>query len=310
VTKDLATVFLVLSGTLCLASGFLVVALGFAYWIHPARDGAAALTLRVGAEQGAAEATPDEERLRQAGAIIERHVRQWGVLDPRVSVMDAEAGLLRLELPGADTERLERFLGSRAELELQLVERELLPGEERHEDGEPAPPGMEFACERASSDAARTPPCYLLHASPVIEGRDIARATPEPDQFGSPAVRVVFSPEAGERFRRFTAAHVGDRLAIVLDGEVVSAPSIQGEIGREALISGEFSAEEAEDLALRLKLGEMPALAVVRAEPISPEPWLVKPRLGLLAAALVFAVSLAGAVWSTVRFFFIRPAKA
>ena len=309
-TRSRATVLLVLSGVLCLASGVLALVLGFVYWIHPARHGAVALTLRVLAEEGDPEAKHDEERLRQAAAVIERHAHRWGAPGPRVSVMDAEAGLLRLELPGADTERLERFLGSRAELELQLVERELLPGEERHEDGEPAPPGMEIACERASSDAARTPPCYLLHASPVIEGRDIARATPEPDQFGSPAVRVVFSPEAGERFRRFTAAHVGDRLAIVLDGEVVSAPSIQGEIAREALISGEFSAEEAEDLALRLKLGEMPALAVVRAEPISPEPWLVKPRLGLLAAALVFAVSLAGAVWSTVRFFFIRPAKA
>jgi preprotein translocase subunit SecD len=94
---------------------------------------------------------------------------------------------------------------------------------------------------------------------------------------------------------------VGERLAIVLDGEVVSAPLIQGEVAEEALISGEFSAEEAKDLALRLKAGGMPALALVRAEPISPEPWLVKPRLGLLAATLVFAVSLAGGVLSTVR---------
>jgi len=301
VTRGRATVFLVLSGALCLVSGFLVVALGWAYWIHPAQDGAAALTLRVRAEEGAAEATHDEERLRQAAAIVERAVRGWGVPGPRVSVMDAEAGLLRLELPGADTERLERFLGSGAELELRLVERELRPGEERHQDGEPAPPGMEFACERASSDAARTPPCYLLHASPVIEGRDVRRATPDVDQFGSPAVRVVFTPDAGDRLRRFTAAHVGERLAIVLDGEVVSAPLIQGEVAEEALISGEFSAEEAKDLVLRLKAGGMPALALVRVEPISPQPWLVKPRLGLLAATLVFAVRLAGGVLSTVR---------
>lgn len=71
-----------------------------------------------------------------------------------------------------------------------------------------------------------------------------------------------------------------------------------------------FSEEDVKDLALRLRSGMLPSLSGVRAEPIPPEPWLVTLRVGLLATALAFAVSLVVVVLRHRSYFRGRPADA
>jgi len=94
----------------------------------------------------------------------------------------------------------------------------------------------------------------------VITGRDLknARAGIDP-QTNQPDVNFSLTPAGAEKFRRETGRNVGRRLAIVLDGTVESAPTIQSQISGEGVITGRFTAQEADELAKVLRAGALPA---------------------------------------------------
>ncbi len=100
---------------------------------------------------------------------------------------------------------------------------------------------------------------YLLRKSAIITGRDLRTARRGQGQFGEPVVNFYLVPTGGEKFAEFTAAHIGDPAAIVLDGNVISAPVIRSRIRDEGYIEGNFDIETAEDLALMLRAGALPA---------------------------------------------------
>jgi SecD/SecF fusion protein len=116
---------------------------------------------------------------------------------------------------------------------------------------------------------------YLVEAEPVLTGSSIvdAAAVPDPD---APDVLTnvtfVLDEEGASTFRRITGRNIGRRLAIVLDGMIQSAPVIQSEIpSGEARITGNFSFEEAEDLAIILRSGALAvAVRVVEAQVVGP----------------------------------------
>ena len=309
-TRKSAFILLVPCAALFLLSGLLAVILCFWYWTHPARDGAVAVTLRVAAESAEGGRSPDGERLGQVAADVERVLRQSGVRGPRASVADAEARRLRVELPGAGPEEVGALLQDRAELEFRLVERKLEPGEDPRGSAASAPGGMDVGCERqASAGAGEAAPCYLLHATPVIVGTDVWEAWPDRGQFGEPVVSLRFTDIAGERLGRLTADNVGKRLAIVLDGGVVSAPTIISRVSDRATIQGSFSKSDVQDMVQRLRAGMLPVLSVIRSEPISPRPWLLKLRLAFLVAVLLFVVSVGCGVFLIVRIVRRRPTE-
>jgi preprotein translocase subunit SecD len=100
---------------------------------------------------------------------------------------------------------------------------------------------------------------YVLRRSAIVSGRELRNARRGQGQFGEPVVNFYLVPAAGEKFGQFTAAHIGDPAAIVLDGKVISAPVIRSRIRDEGYIEGDFSIEEADDLALKLRAGALPA---------------------------------------------------
>lgn len=121
-----------------------------------------------------------------------------------------------------------------------------------------------------TADPARL---YQVERQASLEGDIISDARVVNDVLGGPAIEIVFQPDGAKDFEAVTAAHVGDQLAIVVDGVVMSAPTIQEAIrGGTARISGGFSAGEAGILAAILGAGPLPARMMLVAESVEAMP--------------------------------------
>jgi preprotein translocase subunit SecD len=107
---------------------------------------------------------------------------------------------------------------------------------------------------------------YLLNRTPVITGRDLRDAHAQQGELGRWETNFVLTQDAARRFERFTEANIGNRLAIVLDKMVLSAPTIQNKISDTGRITGAANHEEAADLALNLRAGSLPASVVYMEE--------------------------------------------
>ncbi len=93
----------------------------------------------------------------------------------------------------------------------------------------------------------------------MVTGRDLRDASPGQDQNGRWETRFVLTQDAAKRFERFTGANIGKQLAIVLDKNVLSAPTIQAKISDNGVITGIGTHDDAADLALNLRAGSLPA---------------------------------------------------
>ena len=107
----------------------------------------------------------------------------------------------------------------------------------------------------------------------MVGGDELTDAQPSFDQNGRPAVSFRFNPTGARAFGDYTAAHIGEPFAIVLDDEVISAPTIQSHIaGGSGIITGNFTVEESTNLAVLLRAGALPAKMVFLEErTIGPE---------------------------------------
>jgi preprotein translocase subunit SecD len=100
---------------------------------------------------------------------------------------------------------------------------------------------------------------YLVSKSPVIGGREMRNAHPGQDEFQKWETSFTLSPDGGKRFGRYTEANIGNKLAVVMDGKIVSVATIQSKIEDSGRITGLGSEQESEDLAKFLRSGSLPA---------------------------------------------------
>src|SRR5207237_6181494 len=100
---------------------------------------------------------------------------------------------------------------------------------------------------------------YRISRSSAVTGRDLRGADARTDQNGRPNVSFTLTNEGGRRFGAFTGAHVGERLAVVLDNKVQEVANIKEQIHDNGQIEGRFSEQEARDLAMVLRSGALPA---------------------------------------------------
>jgi len=132
---------------------------------------------------------------------------------------------------------------------------------------------------------------WLLSRSAVITGRDIRNARPARDEFGKWETDFTLSQDAARRFARFTEANIGNRLAIVLDGQVRSAPVIQDRIEDRGRITGASNEQEATDLAIVLRAGSLPAsIRYLEERTVGPSLGADSIRQGFLAGILGLVV--------------------
>jgi preprotein translocase subunit SecD len=239
-------------------------------------------------------ATLRELAVRQGLETIRNRVDQFGVAEP--SIQQQGDNRILIQLPGVqDPERAKALIGKTALLEFKLVDdRADVDAALR---GGP-PPGDELLYQRRvdkDSGQERKIP-FVVGKKAILTGRDLATARVSIDQNTSePYVSVEFNTAGAKAFAELTEANVGKRLAIVLDGNVHSAPVIRERIpsGR-AQISGGFTTQEATDLAIVLRAGALPApVRVLEERTVGPSLGADSIRKGLLStltAALAVVV--------------------
>jgi len=205
-----------------------------------------------------------EGAVRQALETIRNRVDQFGVAEPVIQRQGLEGTRILVQLPGVDDPaRVKSLIGKTALLEFKEVVAGPAPDRDSliRAAGGSVPPDAEvvsgdrFGLEREVLGTD----FYLLKRSAIISGRELRSARRGQDQYGMAVVNFATVPSASDKFGDYTGSHIGTRMAIVLDGNVMSAPVIRDRIPGEGVIEGNFSIQEAEDLALVLRAGALPA---------------------------------------------------
>ena len=220
----------------------------------------------------------DEYRLQavdQALRTIENRVNSLGVTEP---VIQKRGGAGRYEIivqfPGIDDpEEVKRIIGKPALLELKLVQ-----GGGSYPTREAAlqqysgilPSTLEvLESSKAENGGAKV--YWLVNKTSGVTGRDLKSAGVSRDENGRPAVSFNLNAAGAQKFGKLTGDNVGRLLAIVLDGTVMSAPSINSRITDTGIITGGgvgFTPDEARELALVLKSGALPASMTTEQEAV------------------------------------------
>jgi protein-export membrane protein SecD len=211
-----------------------------------------------------------ETTMNQSLETIERRINALGLTEPTIQLHGRKDNEILVQLPGeGDPERAKSVIQAGGQLELMLLMDPTpypsqVEGLARH--GGILPPGTELLKERPESHIRQNPNdtgenWYLVERPPAVTGRDLRSATENrnTDMPGQWQINFVLSNEAAKRFGPFTEKNRGRQMAIVLEHQVYSAPTIQSRIEDQGRIDGNFSQEAAHDLALVLRAGALPA---------------------------------------------------
>jgi preprotein translocase subunit SecD len=203
--------------------------------------------------------TTEENAVAQAIETIRNRIDEFGVSEPLIAREGADRILV--QLPGVDDpKRVKDLIKNTAFLELKLVDsgpsdRQALLAAHAGQ----VPPELELV-EGKPEVGQRQEVYYLVRKAAVITGRDLKNARPSrTGQFGQMGVTFFLTAGGAEKFASATGANIGKQLAIILDNRVQSAPRINDRISDQGVIQGSFTAEEANDLALVLRAGALPA---------------------------------------------------
>jgi len=210
---------------------------------------------------GVVRLTPTEpaiiERVRQAVdqsiQIVARRIDELGTVEPVIQRQGTDRILV--QVPGlGDPKRLIELLGKTAKLDFRMVDTNMTV--EQALSSRP-PPESEILYGTARE--GKSP--YLIEKRVVVSGADLVDAQPAFDQnTREPVVTMRFNSSGARRWAQATSENVGRLFAIILDNEVISAPVIREPIlGGSSQISGSFTVESANDLAILLRAGALPA---------------------------------------------------
>jgi preprotein translocase subunit SecD len=218
-------------------------------------------------EDGSITLTPTEPGINHrisgaASAAIETINRRINALGTAEStVVRQGADRILVQYPGLkDTQQLKDIIGKTAKLAFHEVHATM--SVEDAQQGR-APVGWRVY----PSEEPGSPP-YLLRETPVVPGEDLVDAQPGFDQqTNQPVINFRFNQSGARKFGRYTQANVGRLFAIVLDDKVISAPVIQTAIlGGTGQISGRFTVQSANTLAVQLRSGALPAKLTIAEE--------------------------------------------
>jgi preprotein translocase subunit SecD len=231
----------------------------------------------------------DLRRRTVQGAMntIETRINGLGVAESAVQPRgraDAEGEIL-VQLPGVDDPaRVKQILQTAAVLELYEVKDGPFASQEeaRAKHGGVLPLNTKLIQGSPRSEASQG--WLLVTRTPVVRGSDLKDARPTQSQTSSWEVQFVLSQDAAQRFERFTEANIGNRLAIVLDGQWRLAPTIQARIGDTGVITNMGGQQEASDTALVLRAGSLPArLEFLEERVVGPSLGADSIRQGIIA---------------------------
>ena len=215
----------------------------------------------------------------QSIEIVRRRIDETGVREPTIQRQGDNR--IVVQLPGINNpERMKEILGKTARLTFRLVDQDARP------DGN-IPPGSEVLPADETGPNGEPVQRYVIRKRIMVSGENLTDAQPT-FQEGQPVVSFTFDTVGAKRFGEATQENVGRPFAIVLDGAVISAPVIREPIlGGQGVISGDFTVQEANDLALLLRAGALPApLTIVEERTVGPGLGADSVRAGEFAAVL------------------------
>ena len=225
----------------------------------------------------------DLAALSQSIEIIRRRIDELGTTEPTIQRQGRERILV--QVPGLDDpERLKALIGKTAKLYFKLVSPRMDAARALNQG---APPGTEILY---MADNPQQP--VLLERSNLLTGENLIDAQPAFEQLSNRPIVVFQLDRSGARkFGEVTSQYVGRPFAIILDGKVISAPVINEPIlGGRAQISGSFTTKEANDLAILLRAGALPApLHILEERTVGPGLGADSIRAGSWAAVIGLA---------------------
>ncbi|WP_448584088.1 protein translocase subunit SecD [Thermocrinis sp.] len=188
-----------------------------------------------------------ESVIGQTVEVLRKRIDELGVVQPVITKIGQDRILV--ELPGIlDIERAKSIIGRTALLELKLV---VESGRKESLEAK-LTPDLELLPSEDGSE------WFLVEKVAVITGGDLKTAYTSQDEFGRPAVSFELTDSGANKFVEATEKNIGRRLAIVLDKRVISAPVIRSRITNMGQITGQFTVDEAKELAIVLRAGALP----------------------------------------------------
>lgn len=220
--------------------------------------------------------------VNQARETIRNRVDAFGVSEPIIHDEGLGSERIVVQLPGVDDpDRVEDLIKNTAFLEFRLV-RENTGFYSSVQEARAALAGAdgnkyEVMVEDVKNDSQDVvgERYLILEKKRVLTGRDLKTARIGSGEFNQPVVSFILTGEGGRKFGDVTGANLGRQLAIVLDGRVMSAPTIEARITDQGVIQGQFTQQEVQDLVTVLRSGALPA------ELVTLEKRSVGPTLGL-----------------------------
>ncbi|HEY5072924.1 MAG TPA: protein translocase subunit SecD [Caulobacteraceae bacterium] len=190
--------------------------------------------------------------------IVRKRIDALGTKEPIIT----QQGSTRIvvEAPGeSDPEKLKAVIGKTAKLTFQMVDTDVAP--------------QDISAGRIPPDDQLVPsddgfaPAYVVKRRAVVTGEMLTNASEGSDENSAPAVNFSFNGQGTRRFAEVTSQNIGKPFAIVLDNRIISAPNIRTAItGGSGQITGRFTIESANNLALLLKSGALPAPLIVQEQ--------------------------------------------
>lgn len=231
----------------------------------------------------AEKAATDDRTIQQSLEIVRRRVDEVGTREPTIQRQGKDRILI--QVPGiGSAEELKALIGTTAKLTFNpVVGRGTDPN---------AAPGLGNIVVPSLDEPGVF---YTLAEAPVVTGEELTDARPSFDQNGQPAVEFRFNPQGAKRFGAYTAANIGQPFAIVLDNQVISAPTIRDAITTgNGQISGAMDVNESNRLAVLLRAGALPAkITFLEERTIGPELGQDSIDAGKIAAVVATALVVA-----------------
>jgi preprotein translocase subunit SecD len=227
-----------------------------------------------------------DSAVRQSLEIVRRRIDETGTREPTIQRQGEDRILV--QVPGErNPDSIKRLLGQTAKLTFHLVDLET-PVQQALSGN--LPPGSELL-PSAENGGAGGAAQYVVRKRVEVSGESLVDAQPTYYQ-NQPVVSFRFDSVGGRKFGDITRDHVNELLAIVLDGKVISAPRIDEPIlGGSGIIRGSFTVQEANELAILLRAGALPApLEIVEERSVGPDLGADSIAAGKLAGIVAFLV--------------------
>ncbi|MCL4152710.1 UNVERIFIED_CONTAM: hypothetical protein GTU68_047528 [Idotea baltica] len=230
----------------------------------------------------AEQAATDDRTVRQALEIVRRRIDETGTREP--SIQRQGAARILIQVPGVGSaQEVKDIIGTTAQLGFHPVVGSTSDPDARAGAGNVILPSLD-----------QEGLFYIVERSAVVTGEELVDSQPTFDQNNRPAVTFRFNPSGARKFGDYTLENIGSPFAIVLDDEVVSAPTIQSHIsGGSGIITGSFSVEESTNLAVLLRAGALPAeLNFLQEQTVGPDLGQDSINAGAIACLVAFALVL------------------